>query len=143
MIFVWFDDGAKCIRYYDKATQHVKRSRNFKFNENEEPCIETVELPGLQDEGEKLESTPLQTTPAEPETRQLNLRHRTVEFTDAPQGRRAPSRINKPSIIPSEPPDITRSTESSRAKSINPEQAHMATENILESIFRDATFFSA
>jgi transposase InsO family protein len=143
MIFVGFDDGAKCIRYYDKATRRVKRSRNFKFNENEEARIETVELPGLQAEGEKLDGPPSQTTPTEPETRQLNLRHRTVEFTDAPRGRRAPSRINKPPIIPSEPPDITRSTESSRAKSINPEQAHMATENILESIFRDATFFSA
>ena len=142
MIFVGFDDGAKCICYYDKATRHVKRSRNFKFNENEEPCMETVELPGLHVEGGKLESTPLQTTPAEPETRQLKLRHKTVEFTDAPQGRRAPSRISKP-IIPSEPPDITRSTESLCAKSINSEQAHMATENILESIFRDATFFSA
>ena len=61
---------------------------------------------------------------------------------DASRGRRAPSCISKPSIIPSEPPDITRSTESSCAKSINSEQAHMATENILESIFRDATFFS-
>ena len=90
--------------------------------------METVELPGLQAEGEKLESTPLQTTPAELETRQLNLRHRTVEFMDAPQGRRAPSHINKPPIIPSEPPDITRSTESSHAKSINPKQAHVATE---------------
>ena len=73
MIFVGFDDGAKCIHYYDKGTQRVKRSRNFKFNENEEPCMETMELPGLQAEGEKLESTPLQTTPAELETRQLNL----------------------------------------------------------------------
>ena len=26
MIFVGFDDGAKCIRYYDKGTRHVKRS---------------------------------------------------------------------------------------------------------------------
>ena len=41
--------------------------------------METTEVPGLQAEGEKLESTPLQTTPAEPETRQLNLQHRTVE----------------------------------------------------------------
>ena len=28
-------------------------------------------------------------------------------------------------------------------KNVNPKQAHMATENIFESIFRDATFFSA
>ena len=84
MIFVGFDDGAKCIRYYDKATRHVKRSRNFKFNENEEPHLEITEVPGLQAEGEKLDGPPSQTTPAEPETRKLNLRHRTVEFTDAP-----------------------------------------------------------
>ena len=73
MIFVEFDDRAKYIRYYDKGTQCVKRSRNFKFNENEEPRMETVELPGLQAKGEKLESTPLQTTLAELKTRQLNL----------------------------------------------------------------------
>ena len=107
MIFVGFDDGAKCIRYYNKATRCVKRSRKFKFNKNEEPHLDFTETPGLQAEGEKLDGPPLQTTPAEPETHQLNLRHRTIEFTDAPQGRRAPSRISKPSIIPSEPPDIT------------------------------------
>jgi len=37
MVFVGFDDGAKCIRYYDKATRWVKRTRNFVFNENKEP----------------------------------------------------------------------------------------------------------
>ena len=143
MIFVGFDNGAKCIRYYDKATQHVKRSQNFKFNENEEPWdLEIVEVPGLQADREKLDSTPSQTTPAEPEPQQLNLRHRTVDFTDAPQGRRAPSHTVKP-IILSEPPDIIQSTESSHVKNVNPEQAHMATKIIFKSIFRDATFFSA
>ena len=74
MIFVGFDDGAKCIHYYNKATQCVKRSQNFKFNENEEPQeLETTQIPGLQAEGEKLESTPLQITPVEPKTHQLNL----------------------------------------------------------------------
>ena len=74
MIFVGFDDGAKCIHYYDKATRCVKRNRNFKFNENEEPRnMEIVELPSLQAEGEKLDDPPLQTTQAEPETHQLNL----------------------------------------------------------------------
>ena len=107
MIFVGFDDGAKCIRYYDKATRRVKRSRNYKFNENEEPQdLELVEIPGLRAEGETLDSPPSQTIPKEPEVHQLNLRHRTVDFTNAPRGRRAPSHITKP-IIPSEPPDIT------------------------------------
>ena len=68
--------------------------------------MEIVELPSLQAEGEKLDDSPLQTTPAEPETCQLNLQHRTIEFIDAPKDRKAPSRI-KPSIIPSEPPDVT------------------------------------
>ena len=68
--------------------------------------METVELPGLQAEGKKLESTPSQTTPVEPEAHQLNLGHRTVEFMDAPRGRRAPSHISKPPIISSEPPDV-------------------------------------
>jgi len=100
MIFMGFDDGAKCIRYYDKATRRVKRSRNYKFNENEEPQLEITE-------------------------------------------KESPSCTIKP-ILPSEPPDdITRSTESSCAKNVDPEQTHMATENIFESIFRDATFFSA
>ena len=67
MIFVGFDDGAKCIHYYDKATQvrHVKRSWNFKFNKNEEPWeLETTQIPGLQAEGEKLDGPPSQTTPS-------------------------------------------------------------------------------
>ena len=68
--------------------------------------MEIVELPSLQAEGEKLDDPPLQTTQAEPETRQLNLRHRTIEFMDAPKDQKAPSCI-KPSIIPSEPPDVT------------------------------------
>ena len=107
MIFVRLDDGTKCIRYYDKATRCVKRSQNFKFNKNEEPHnMEIVELSSLQAEGEKLDDSPLQTTQAEPETHQLNFRHRTIEFTDAPKDQKAPSCI-KPSIIPSEPPDVT------------------------------------
>jgi hypothetical protein len=148
MIFVGFDDGAKCIHYYDKSTRRVKRTRNYVFNENEEPReLETTDLPGLQDEGEKLDNLPLQTstkidqkpitTPLEP--RQLNLRHRTIDFTNPPHGRRAPSRINTPT--PSALPDITRSTESSHAKT--QEQTHLAIEAIMESIFSDATFFSA
>ena len=142
MIFVGFDDGAKCICYYDKTTRHVKRSRNYKFNENEEPRdLELAEIPGLWAEGEKLDSLPSQTIPKEPEVHQLNLQHRTVDFTNAPQGRRALSHITKP-IIPSEPPNITRPTEFSRMKAINPEQANIATDDIFESIFRDATFFS-
>ena len=68
MIFVGFDDGAKSIRYYDKATRHVKRSRNFKFSEKPHN-MEIVELPSLQAEGKKLDDSPLQTTQAEPETR--------------------------------------------------------------------------
>jgi len=73
------------------------------------------------------------------DTRQLNLRHRTVDFSNPPRGRRAPSHVNTPTQ--SAIPDITRSMESSRAKT--QEQTHLATEVILESIFRDATFFSA
>jgi hypothetical protein len=114
MIFVGFDDGAKCIRYYDKSTWQVKRTRNFVFNENEDPQgIETTVVPGLQAEGEKLDSPSLQTPtetehkpiPTQSDPRQLNLRHRTVDFTDPPRGRRAPSRVNTPTQ--SIPPDIT------------------------------------
>jgi len=96
MIFMGFDDGAKCIRYYDKATRRVKRSRNYKFNENEEPQLEITEVPGLQAEGKKLEIPLSQTTSKEPEIHQLNLRQRTVDFTDAPRGRRAhPAQSNQ------------------------------------------------
>ena len=56
---------------------------------------------------------------------------------------RLPSPRNIPSPSQSSlSPDITKSTESSRTKTINSEQANMATENIYESIFRDATFFT-
>ena len=64
-----------------------------------------------------------------------------MDFTNAPQGRRAPSHIIKPTT-PSEPSNIMRPTESLCAKSVNLEQTHMVTEDIMESIFRDIAFFS-
>ena len=60
--------------------------------------MEIVELPSLQAEGGKLDDSPLQTTPAEPETHQLNLGHRTIEFTDAPKGWKAHHTLNHQSF---------------------------------------------
>jgi hypothetical protein len=50
-----FVDGSKSIHYYDAATQSIKVSRNFAFNENDE--LQELEVytdvPGLQAEGEQ------------------------------------------------------------------------------------------
>ena len=37
MVFVGFMDGSKSVRYYDAKRRNIKVSRNFTFNENEEP----------------------------------------------------------------------------------------------------------
>ena len=37
MVFVRFMDGSESVRYYDAKRRNIKVSRNFIFNENEEP----------------------------------------------------------------------------------------------------------
>ena len=53
MVFVGFMDGLKLVCYYEARTRKIKVSRNFAFNENEEPkeWTEPVDLSGLQAEG--------------------------------------------------------------------------------------------
>jgi hypothetical protein len=63
MVFVGFVEGSKAVRYWDKKMRNIKVSRNFAFNENEEPGeLEVREVPGLQAEGESRDDTPTQTT---------------------------------------------------------------------------------
>ena len=63
MVFVRFMDGSKSVCYYDAKRRNIKVSRNFTFNENEEPgeLEEIAKIPSLQAEGENLDSSPLQT----------------------------------------------------------------------------------
>jgi predicted metalloprotease with PDZ domain len=55
MILTGYLDGSKAIRYYDPSTCTIKASRNFSFNENDEPpeWEITTELPTLQSKGEQ------------------------------------------------------------------------------------------
>ena len=39
MTFVGFMEGSKAVRYWDRAARSIKVSRNFVFNENEEPVM--------------------------------------------------------------------------------------------------------
>ena len=59
-VFVRFMDGSKSVHYYDAKRRNIKVSRNFTFNENEEPgeLKEIAKIPSLQAESE---STPLRT----------------------------------------------------------------------------------
>ena len=58
MIFTGFEDGPKAVRYYDTMTRKIKVSRNFVFNENEEPKLEiSSNVPGLPTEGEPAKAT--------------------------------------------------------------------------------------
>ena len=52
MIFTGFEDGPKAVCYYNATTQKIKVSRNFVFNQNEEPKLEiSSNVPGLPAEG--------------------------------------------------------------------------------------------
>jgi len=58
MVFTGFEDGPKAVRYYNAATQKIKVSQNFAFNENKEPRLETSSnVPGLPAEGEPAKVT--------------------------------------------------------------------------------------
>lgn len=137
MIFVGFNDATKSVRYYDAKHRSIKISRNFTFNENEEPRgLEiTTELPGLPSEGEPEPITNAKTVEEEPqeikiedliekhrEGRQLRERTTRIDYSKVhnPQSRTPSSRFNSPTPIQ----DPTRSTEASRAKQV--EQTHMA-----------------
>ena len=159
MVFVGFMDGSKSVRYYDAKKRNIKVSRNFTFNENEEPgeLKEIAKVPSLQAEGENLDSTPLQTepkfssgTPQNAETlldtqeksddssKIRNLR-RTAQIDyrklNNPQAK-LPSLRNLPSPsqspLPTAPSDITRATESSKTKSKSQEKTNLALEKIIQ-----------
>ena len=166
MIFVGFMDGSKSIRYYDAKSRLIRVSRNITFSENEEPkeIEDFTNFPGLQAEGEnsqvpssqtELENTPkistISTIPKEPqhtqndprESHQLHTRRATIDYRklDNPQSR-LPSLQNIPSPTPTRPPDISRPTESSKAKSKIQEQANFALGQLFGQILNDQLEYS-
>ena len=72
MVFLGYMDGSKSVHYYKARTRKIKVSRNFAFNENEEPkeWTKPVNLPGLQAEGENIDTSSQQTLT--PETKEDN-----------------------------------------------------------------------
>ena len=73
MIFIRFMDGSKAVRYYDAKNRSIKVSRNIAFNEDEEPrALDTIEVPGIQVEGEIISPATQQPAPTpripQPET---------------------------------------------------------------------------
>jgi hypothetical protein len=148
MVFVGFAEGSKAVHYWDKATRKIKVSRNVAFNENDEPTSEMVSLPGVPAEGEIIidpaetpatdapkPSIPQPNTPTQDDSRNLrdkpkiNYRQLNNPSSRQPSGKitiRIPPKL---SSTPATPPDISRPTESSKAKTI--EKANLAAE-ILE-----------
>ena len=144
-------------------------SRNVSFNENEEPGeIEVVEMPGLEAEGEIEELSTSQTTsdrpettlkipntinepiraePAPPDDSEItrNLRNRTkIDYRrlNDPSLRQPNIRTKAPST-PITPPDVSRPTETSKAKTTPREKANLAIEQFKEIVLEEAYAFSA
>ena len=53
MKFIGFLDAKKAIRFYDPAKRSIRESRNFTFGDEVQETVATVEVPGLQFEGER------------------------------------------------------------------------------------------
>jgi len=162
MVFVGFMDGSKLVHYYKVRTRKIKVSRNFTFNENEEPneWTEPVDLPGLQAEGENIDtssqqtltpetkeddptipepiptSTTQSTAPVDPPQRQLRTRKEDIDYKKIgnPQACTASKRFSIGSTAPSTPPNIGRPTISSHTKSTPKERANMAVQTLLEAL---------
>ena len=162
MVFVGFMDGSKSVRYYDAKRRNIKVSRNFAFNENEEPgeLEEIAKIPSLQAEGENLDSTPSQTDPKiksippkinaasqdtlerpddSLEPRNFRTKTRTAQIDYRKMNNplaKLPSLRNTPSpsqlSASNSPPDITRATESSKAKEKSQEKTNIALEEIIQ-----------
>jgi IS30 family transposase len=157
MVFVGFVEGSKAVRYWDKKMRNIKISRNVAFNENEEPReLEVIEMPGLQSEGEDVNNTPLQTTsnnpdvtqdtpknaneptyneippPDEPQTRNLRPRNAKIDYKQLNDpSLRQPSTRSKASSTPTPSPDVSRPTESTKAKTTLKEKAILAIETLV------------
>ena len=162
MVFVGFMEGSKAVRYWDKKMRNIKVSRNFAFNENEELReLEVREVPGLQAEGESRDETPSQTTsdkteitqdtsktsnePTHTETNR-NLRTRTTKvdyrLLNDPSLRQPSVRTKTPST-PTPPADVSRPTESSKAKETSKEKANLAMEDLGRIILEEEFAFRA
>jgi hypothetical protein len=166
MVFVGFMEGSKAVRYWDKKTRSIKVSRNVAFNENEEPRELEVEIPGLQAEGEiDNDNAPFSQTalgepkstedtskptiisdppPNEPISRNLRARTTKIDYKQLndPSLRQPNVRI-KQSSTPTAPTDISKQTESSKAKATSKEKANLAIESLGRIILEEEFAFSA
>jgi hypothetical protein len=165
MVFVGFMEGSKAVRYWDKMMRNIKVSRNVSFNENEEPKeLEVIEVPGLQVEGEIEDEASQQTTSDDPElpkdtpktriepphenpttsneanTRNLRTRNTKIDYRRLNDpSLRQPSVRTKPQAIPTTSPDISRPTESSKAR----EKANLAVESLEKFVLEENFAFRA
>lgn len=156
MTFVGFMEGSKAVRYWDRAARSIKVSQNFVFSENEEPGeLAIVEVPGLESEGENM-VTPASKTPTVPtedakslepskveeietpdiqEMRHLRTRSTKIDYRQLnnPSTRQPPNskltiRIPPRPSTPATPPNVTRPTEASKAKT--KEKANLAMDTL-------------
>lgn len=152
MTFVGFEDGSKAIRYYDPGKRNIKISRNYAFNENDEPRgleIE-IEAPIERVEGEQRGNidSPIAAPLPEPES-PLSSVPSTHEPTPEPEDIgpnlfKAPPKhsvrlkpqidyrmANNPQARPArvQPQDVARPTASSSAKATQKfdDSTHLAT----------------
>ena len=164
MVFVGFIEGSKAVRYWDKKMRSIKVSRNVAFNENEEPRELEVEIPGLEAEGEINNVSSSQTTSEAPEITEdtsittikpspvsnesipRNLRARTTKIDYRRLNDpflRQPSIRTKPPSSPTIPADVSRPTESSKAKATSKEKANLAKECLGRIILEEEFAFNA
>ena len=153
------------VRYWDKGMRNIKVLRKISFNENEEPGeLVIVEMLGLEAEGEIEGLSTLQTTSDKPETM-----HKTPNTTNEPiraepvppddseitrnlrnkakvdyrrlndPSLHQPSVRTKPQAIPTTSPNISRPTESSKAK----EKANIAVESLEKFVLEEDFAFRA
>jgi len=147
MIFTGFEDGPKAVHYYDAATQKIKVSRNFAFNENEEPRLETSSnVPGLPTKGEPAkvtitshddspnlasDQTHKEETETQPsETRRLHTQDVDIDYQKLHNPQAQPARRSQPSTQP--PPVQETSTTEHANLTFEPSQAFM--EDFLEKL---------
>jgi transposase InsO family protein len=163
MVFVGFEEGSKGVRYWDRRTGKIKVSRNVAFNENDEPKeLEIVELPDVEVEGEN--ETIATSTPA-PETSKTEITqtqvsntpiHTEIETRPEPEARNLRQRarvdykqLHNPSIrqpstrnykTPTSPPNVTRPTEASKAKTIEKDKANLVMDTLWKVVLEEEEF---
>jgi len=169
MVFMGFEDGSKVIRYWDKETRKIKVSRNVVFNENDEP-EQYGEIPGISAEGESginptstqtkqglttdpqdVPTVPTSNIPQETENRNLQPRTKidykqlnNPSIRQPPQETQQPPRLTiripRPSTRAT-PPNVSRPTEASKAKTIGKDKANLAMDTLWKNILEEEFAF--